>query len=207
MGSCLTKKNRRLSSSQVQIEIMSPKAYEESHQLQPPTTSSTKSFSPRNKKSRIIRESRRCLSEFSLVLNDEIIKRSKTIIRTHHSETPKRVLSENFWESMPIDVVKARISDFRDDITRSRGDFKQSIDFIIETLSKIRKNFGVKKYKRIKISSSKFHKFVGSYLHGILVMKALGFREVENHLKLNDGLSVNYIRNKIEEINEICKSF
>ena len=105
----------------------------------------------------------------------------------------------DFWGTMPLSVLIDRLNTFHEEIQKAGGNFQDSFEYIQELLIEIGKDFDNTQVRFVKKSDKKFKALVGKFSVGIQVMKILGFREMQDCIKVDEDLSEDNWKAKIKE--------
>lgn len=123
----------------------------------------------------------------------------------YHRKSLSPVHQSDFWGTMPISVLIDRLNFFYEEIQKSEGNYKESFEYIQEILNKIGKDFNNNQVRSIKKSDKKFKMLIGKFSTGILVMKTLGFRELQDCMKVDEDLDEINWKVKIRDFGLACK--
>ena len=112
---------------------------------------------------------------------------------------------KDFWGTMPLSLLIERYHNYRDEVIRLNEAFPDCIEYIQNILLDLIKNFETSQYRVIKKNNSKFKQMVGKYTHGINLLKALGFREKDDIMHLDEKLSVINLKNRVKDLEMASK--
>ena len=106
---------------------------------------------------------------------------------------------------MPLSLLIDRFNNYHYEVSRSKENFQESIEYIQNILLDLINNFETSQFRTIKKNNSKFKQMVGRYTHGINFFKALGFREKEDIMQVDEKLSVVNLKNRVKDLEMASK--
>lgn len=131
--------------------------------------------------------------------------RSNTTKPTSKRFSVSPIERNDFWGTMPLSLLIDRFNNYRDEVNRSKETFQECIEYIQNILLDLINNFETSQYRVIKKNNSKFKQMVGKYAHGINFLKALGFREKDEILQIDEKLSVVNLKNRVKDLEMASK--
>lgn len=132
-------------------------------------------------------------------------RRSNTTKPSSKRFSVSPVERNDFWGTMPLSLLIDRFNNYHYEVSRSKENFQESIEYIQNILLDLINNFETSQFRTIKKNNSKFKQMVGRYTHGINFFKALGFREKEDIMQVDEKLSVVNLKNRVKDLEMASK--
>jgi hypothetical protein len=132
-------------------------------------------------------------------------RRSKTTKSKTRRFSVSPVERDDFWGTMPLQLLIDRLNNFREEVKVSKENFQENIEYVQHILLDLINNFETSTFRVIKKKDVKFKQMVGKYSQGLQFFKALGYRDKEDFLEVAEKLSVASLKHRVKELEFIMK--